>query len=394
MSEIRVLIADDEPSVRETLARLLDLKDSIRVVATAADATEAVTRATESRPDVAILDVSMPGGGPSAARQIRQALPATKIIALSAHHDKATISEMLQSGAVGYLVKGANASEVVAAVERAAAGEGSLSPEIIHDVIQELADARDRAEDLAAQLAGLDEMKQRMIGILSHELFTPITVIQGVAQTLAAMGPETDARDLEGLSASVARASERLRRLVANIDTTAHLDRDEGAKVDPQPTSVEDLLTATLAEFDRERNRIRVHADRAIRGKGWRLDPSFARQALVSVIENALSMSGDAPVDIAARDEDGSLVVDVSDRGLGIPAEMRDVIFEPLRQANESNTRTHEGLGLGLYLSRRILTAHGGSIELLSREGGGSTFELRFPEDSQLRVQHREDRGT
>ena len=376
--EISVLIADDDRSVRESLAGLLSLSGSIRVAATVADAAEAVFRATELRPDVAILDVRMPGGGPWAAQRLRQVSPATKVIALSAHQDMATISEMLQSGAVGYLVKGARATEVIAAVERAAAGEGSLSPEIVQDVIRELVEGRDRAEKLAAELGSLDETKRRIIGTLSHELFTPITVIQGVAQTLAAMGSQVGPGDLERLSASVARASERLRRLVTNIDTAAQLDRDEGAWVDRQPTSVDHLLTETLDEFASERSRLHVHVDAAARAAEWHLDPNLARRALVSVIENGLAMSGDAPVDVEARNDNGSLVISVSDRGLGVPPEVRGIIFERLRQADDSTTRTHEGLGLGLYLTRRILTAHGGDVEVLPREGGGSIFELRF----------------
>jgi signal transduction histidine kinase len=379
VNEIRVLIADDDRSVRETIAGLLALKKSVRVVATAGDATEAISQATESLPDVAILDVNMPGGGPWAARQLRQASPNTKVIALSAHSDRATVSDMLQSGAVGYLVKGATPTEVIAAVEGAAAGVGSLSPEITLDVIRDLAEARDRAEDLAEELGILDETKRRIIAILSHELFTPITVIQGVARTLAAMGPQANAEDLETLSSSVARASERLRRLVANIDSAAHLDRHDGARVKLQPMLVDDLLAETLGEFDSERGRVRTHIDDVVTGKKWNLDPDLARRALVSVIENALALSGVAPVDVVARNDGGSLVVAVSDRGPGVPPEKRTIIFEALRQADDSSTRSHQGLGLGLYLARRILTAHGGGIELLSREGGGSTFELRFP---------------
>ena len=378
INAIRVLIADDDQSARDYLAELLASQASVTVVGIAQDAAEAVQHATDSQPDVAILDVSMPGGGPWAAEEIRRVSPGTKVIALSASNDRATVSEMLQSGAVGYLVKGATPGEVSAAVERAAAGKGSLSPGVILDVITELAEARDRAETAAAELGSLDETKRRIIGILSHELFTPITVIQGVAQTLATIGPRAEEHDLEALSSSVARASERLRRLVANIFIAAHLDRAEGARVELQPTSADRLLAAAMEEFGQERNRLQLHLDTQASGKTWPIDAGLARRALVAVIENALTLSPDAPVEIETREEDGALVVAVSDRGPGVPAEMRGIIFEPLRQVDESRTRSHEGLGLGLYLARRILSAHGGDIRVESREGGGSTFELRF----------------
>ncbi len=380
--EIRVLIADDDEDVREALAELLGAEEHFRVVAIARDAPEAIARARELLPDVAVLDVNMPGGGPRAAREIRRASPSTRVMALSAAQDRATVSEMLLSGAVGYVVKGANARQVTEAIEQAAAGRGSLSAEVTLEVIQELVEARDRAADLAAELETLDETKRRIIGILSHELFTPITVIQGVARTLATMGSETGPGDLEGLASSVARASERLRRLVVNIDTAAHLDRNDAGRLKLQPTTIGDLLETSLSEFQRQRDRIDLHIDAQLRPRTWPLDPDLARRALVSVIENALALSEDAPVDITVSGDGERLVVGVSDRGPGVPPEMRKVIFEPLRQGDESDTRVHQGLGLGLYLARRILIAHGGDIEVVPRDGGGTTFQLRFGQSS------------
>jgi signal transduction histidine kinase len=71
--------------------------------------------------------------------------------------------------------------------------------------------------------------------------------------------------------------------------------------------------------------------------------------------------------------------VHVSDRGPGVPEDKREEIFEAFTQTDTSSTRTHEGLGIGLYLAQRIMRAHGGSIGVLPREGGGSTFVLSFP---------------
>ncbi len=111
---IRVLIADDEPALRIALADLLAHEDSIRLVGTAGDADEAIELAVSARPDVALVDVKMPaGGGPRAAREIIKVSPATRVIALSAFEDRPTVLEMLRAGAVGYLVKGTAAEEIV-----------------------------------------------------------------------------------------------------------------------------------------------------------------------------------------------------------------------------------------------------------------------------------------
>ena len=86
-----------------------------------------------------MLDVKMPaGGGPRATREIRRRSPNTRIIALSAYEDRSFVLEMLQSGAVGYLVKGTPASEIVDAIKRADQGKGTLSAEVTADVIDEL----------------------------------------------------------------------------------------------------------------------------------------------------------------------------------------------------------------------------------------------------------------
>jgi signal transduction histidine kinase len=69
----------------------------------------------------------------------------------------------------------------------------------------------------------------------------------------------------------------------------------------------------------------------------------------------------------------------ISDRGPGVPDELREQIFEAFTQTDASTTRSHEGLGIGLYLARRIMRAHGGRIEIAPRSGGGSTLVLAFP---------------
>lgn len=118
MTSIRVMIADDEETVRDALVSLLDLDGEISVVGTGKDAEEAVAIAASERPDVALLDVRMPGGGPRAVREIARVSPSTELIALSAHDDPSEIFAMLQAGASAYLVKGEGTGEIVDAIHR------------------------------------------------------------------------------------------------------------------------------------------------------------------------------------------------------------------------------------------------------------------------------------
>lgn len=139
MRAIRVLIAEDDPDVRAALSELVDAEDGLDLVGVAADATEAIDLAEQEGPDVAVLDVRMPaGGGARAATEIRDRAPSTRILALSAHDDRPSVLEMLQSGAVGYLVKGSSAEEIVGAIRRLSVGQSSLSAEVAGEVIREL----------------------------------------------------------------------------------------------------------------------------------------------------------------------------------------------------------------------------------------------------------------
>jgi EAL domain-containing protein (putative c-di-GMP-specific phosphodiesterase class I)/CheY-like chemotaxis protein len=146
---IRVLIADDEPPLLRMVADLLRAHDGFEVTATAADADEAAERAAQTQPDVALLDVRMPGGGISAARAIRSRSPGTQVVAHSAYHDTTLVLAMLRAGASGYVVKGAPPTELFAALEGAARGTTTLSGEAISGMVAELAGQRRESQRTA-----------------------------------------------------------------------------------------------------------------------------------------------------------------------------------------------------------------------------------------------------
>ena len=144
---IRVLLADDEPALRVALTELLSHEERVELIGTAADAEEAIRIAESDRPDVALIDVRMPeGGGPHAARGISRVSPGTRVIALSAYEDRKNVMEMLRAGAVGYLVKGTAADELVDGIELVAQGGTSLSAEVLGGVVAELATQLRREE--------------------------------------------------------------------------------------------------------------------------------------------------------------------------------------------------------------------------------------------------------
>ena len=183
MADIRVLIADDEKVVREALADLIEASDGMTVVAVAADADEAIAAAARVRPDIALVDVRMPGGGPKATRGILESCPHTRVLALSASGSRDTVLEMLQAGAAGYLVKGILPSEVIAGIRHVAVGETPLSAEVAGGVIDRVRAQLDaekqehqRRQELLEQLTialdgdGLDMVYQPIFDLETRQV--------------------------------------------------------------------------------------------------------------------------------------------------------------------------------------------------------------------------------
>lgn len=377
---ITVLIAEDEPAVRAALSDLIALEDELKLVGAAADAQEAIDLARENRPDVALVDVKMPlGGGARAAREIRDVSPATRVVALSAYEDRTTVLEMLRAGAAGYLVKGTSAGEIVEAIRRSVRGQASLSTEVTAEVIHELVELLDRSERMTRDLHDLDRTKSELIQVLSHELMTPITVIQGAAGTISGLGGALSQDDATGLASSVSRAADRLRRLVGKLAATAKLDRED-ADIVTRPVGAGAVITMATAEFPEAADRIRAPRDDRSTLELWG-DPQLASQALVVLLENALQHTppGQA-VEVGMDGTGGEVLLTVADRGPGIDPEVAGRVFGAFTQADASNTRTHEGLGIGLYLARKIMAAHEGRVEFDARQGGGTIFTLAFPQ--------------
>jgi DNA-binding NarL/FixJ family response regulator len=130
MSRVRVLVADDHTIVRKGLVSLLAESGECEVVAEAADGLEAVEKAQAMRPDVAILDLSMPRlSGLEAVRRIREALPQTRVLILTVHEEEEYILPLVRAGASGYLIKDSAVAELLAAVRALHAGHGYFGPQ-------------------------------------------------------------------------------------------------------------------------------------------------------------------------------------------------------------------------------------------------------------------------
>jgi len=145
MGIIRILLADDHVMVREGTRRILEKESDLRVVAEAGDGKEAVALAKVEKPDVVVIDISMPVmNGIEATKQIKASLPQTAVLVLTAYDDDEYVFAILEAGAAGYLLKNARGSEVIDAVRRVHEGESVLHPSIARKVLQHISHDNER----------------------------------------------------------------------------------------------------------------------------------------------------------------------------------------------------------------------------------------------------------
>ncbi len=165
MSQVRVLIADDQRVVREGLATILGTLPGVAVVATAADGTQAVRLAGEHRPDVVLMDLRMPGlDGAAATAEIRAGLPDVQVVVLTTYADDESIFTALDAGAIGYLTKDAGREDIRRAIEAAAAGQAVLDGTVQARLV---AAARTRPARPAALPDGLTEREAEVLGLIA-----------------------------------------------------------------------------------------------------------------------------------------------------------------------------------------------------------------------------------
>lgn len=161
MTTVSVLLVDDHKIMRAGLRSLLEKTANVSVVAEAEDGRQAVQLAIQLRPDLVIMDISMPKlNGIEATRQIIADLPDTKIIALSMHSDKRFLVEMFQAGAVGYLLKDCASEELEQAIKTVAGSQCYLSPEITGVLLE---DYVDRFQSKPADAASVLTAREREV---------------------------------------------------------------------------------------------------------------------------------------------------------------------------------------------------------------------------------------
>ena len=236
-------------------------------------------------------------------------------------------------------------------------------------------------------------IKDDFLSIVSHELRTPLTSIQGYSQLLEGrLRGSTDANAKERSHLRIIRSQvARMRRLVDDLLDVSRIDKRGGVSIEPAAFDLAEELREVVARTEREHPNRKVSLD-APRSIEIEADRDRIAQVLTNLADNAAKYSPPgSPIAIQARSDGGSLIVSVADEGAGIPPEQIDLVFERFFQADDDGgTGGHRsgGLGLGLYISRAIVEAHGGSISAAPNRaaGGGTVFSFRIPVRSITRL--------
>ncbi|RKG85689.1 hybrid sensor histidine kinase/response regulator [Corallococcus terminator] len=360
----RVLVADDNADMREYVQRVLSPSFDVTL---AADGQAALEAAHASAPDLVLTDVMMPRlGGFGLLRALREA-PATRslpVVMLSARAGEEEAVEGLEAGADDYLVKPFSARELVARV-RSMLELSRMRREAL------------RQELLAASLRERLQARDDFLAVASHELKTPLAAFRLHLERLErSLGEDALGRAKSPLE-SAGRQVQRLHALMETLLDVSQLTTGRLALElnDVDLTSVVGSAVARLrAEVERMGVTVTLEAGAPLVG---RYDRLRIDQVVTNLLSNAARYGQGRPICVRVASEDGTARVTVRDEGIGIRAEDRARIFERFERAVPG--RNYGGLGLGLWISRQVVEAHGGRITVDSEPGQGATFVVELP---------------
>lgn len=251
-----------------------------------------------------------------------------------------------------------------------------------------LVDDQGRLQNIVANVRDIshfrraEEAKAAFISVISHELKTPVALIKGYASTLNRDDARWDKETLRRSLHIIEDETDRLTDLIENLLTASKLQA-EGMRL----TQIDDVDLAKVAANVVERFQTQIPNGKhrltldfppdfpLVRGDSARL-----RQVFDNLVSNAIKYSPQGgEVRISGTFDAQSVTVAVSDQGVGIAPEELDNIFQRFYRVEGKLSRSTRGTGLGLYLARAVVRAHGGTIDVTSQPGKGSTFYVRLP---------------
>ncbi len=358
----RVLLIEDEDALRETTAELLALAG--HQTTQARSGAEGIEAIRSTRPDLVICDVQMPGidgyGVLEAVRADPQ-LASTPFLFMTGLDAGQHFRAAMSLGADDYLAKPTTPKDLVAAVEARL--------------------MRREAERREAERR-IEEVKRSVSFLLPHELRTPLTVILGASEMMREMHHEMSREEMGEMAAAISKAGHRLHRMTENylLHVGMELQRLTAAGTHVRALSgatshdvVRDTAYSQAREHGRERD-----IDTDIAEATLPIAEPYVRKIVSEVVDNSLKFSeAGQPVKVSLARAGGAVVLAVADAGRGMsPDQIREI--GAFRQFDRA-VFEQQGSGLGLILIKGIVAASGGSLELTSAVGAGTTVRATWP---------------
>jgi signal transduction histidine kinase len=325
----------------------------------APDGSAALVEAARARPDLVLCDLHMPTmGGLEVCKRLHEVDPDLPVIVMTAFGDMESAIECLRAGADDYLIKPLDYDTVLSRVERA---------------------IRRRNERLCQTRQELQ--RDEYLALVSHDLRTPLSsVALGVAMLQRSLQTKALLPELK-LAERIERNVVQLRTMIEDLSEATTLE-SQGAAPERHPCDLRALVVGVVDRLDEAHaSRIAIEAEHEasclVVADGQRLE-----RVVGNLLTNALKYSDDdAPVTVMVVGRGSSVELHVVDRGIGIAPESVDGIFSRYYRAPAGQARA-SGLGLGLYIARLIVEAHGGRIDVSSEVGKGSDFRVVLPSDA------------
>ena len=369
-----ILIADDVPANVELLIDQLHTL-GYRTV-TAQDGPSAVAACFEHRPELAILDVSMPAGdlgvddrstGFEVCRRIKRDARSARIpvIFVTALNDTTDRVKAIEAGGDDFLTKPHNRMVLGARVRS----------------LLKLKAATDALEDSYRKLRELEKVRDDLMKMIVHDLKTPLTSIIATLEMLAdgdlgaVTGSQHDAlRDTENKAQELLRLIEDLLEVARIEETSISLDLEP---LDPG-SLVHEIMNDWTLRLQQERASTTIEVAPDV--PPFPGDRSLLKRVFGNLIQNSLIHSSTAvELRIFARTDPRGVLFTVADNGPGIPPQYHEVIFHKFERVKTPNVPRVRSSGLGLAFCRLVVEAHGGRIWVQSAEGAGSAFHILFP---------------
>ena len=369
-----VLIADDVEAnvelLRDQLASL-----SCRVIH-AADGPSTLARCTEERPDLCILDVSMPPGdlgvdardtGFEVCRRLKRDPRTARIpvIFVSALNDASDRLKAIEAGGDDFLLKPHNRHVLGARVRS----------------LLKLKGATDALEESLKRLRELQKARDDLTRMIVHDLKTPLTSMLATLEMLrdGDFGA-IDARPARALS-DVEGKAEDLLALIEDLLDLARVE-EQTLTLQPEPIAPAALIAEVLFDWELRFRQEQTVARSEVSDDApvFHADKTLLKRVLANLVQNAITHSP-VPVTLtlAVRRDVAGIVISVTDTGPGIPEEYQELVFQKFEQVRAPNAPRVRSSGLGLAFCRVAIESHGGRIWVRSTEGEGSTFHIQLP---------------